>query len=297
MITVRVIHPESRAMNPWTTSERINSVILLMPDPLQPLQWWNADAIHNCDTSGKSPCDNFSPRPMASKAGLGSNSPIMSNPWIFETQITKTLLWKKQDGIPVACVGLCDDLGQMIFWPNSWQNVQQLRTIIFIKIMMTTTLTIGIWRLLLNKIMWHEESTGTLNLIPRQKDSIFSLCLLSFSPSGHSKFFLEAYIPNYPHQHPKRFSKPAAPPAYVHQRHLSSMPCRLAQLLLLLMFLNQMKAFQRSSIHGWTTILKQSQCNACESTTSNMSTSSDTRRDSLTRFVESSLRCMSLAAV
>ena len=154
MVKVRVIHPESRAMNPWTTSERINSVILLMPDPLQPLQRWNTDAIHNCDTSGKSPCDNFSPRPMASKAGLGSNSPIMSNPWIlnsiFETEITKTLLWKKQDGIPVACVGLCDDLGQMIFWPNTWQKctkVQQLSTIIFIKFMMTTTLTIDIWRL------------------------------------------------------------------------------------------------------------------------------------------------------
>lgn len=145
--------------------------------------------------------------------------------------------------------------------------------------------------------MSHEESTGTLNLIPRQKDSMFSLCQLSFSPSGHSKFFLEAYIPIYPHQHPKRFSKPAAPPAYVHQRHLSSMPCRLAQLLLLLMFPNQMNTFQRSSIHGCTTILKLSQCNACESTTSNMSTSCDTPRDSSTRFVESTLRCMSSAAV
>lgn len=48
------------------------------------------------------------------------------------------------------------------------------------------------WRLTFDdwlEIMSHEESTGTLNLIPRQKDSIFSLCLLSFSPSGHCKFF------------------------------------------------------------------------------------------------------------
>lgn len=68
-----------------------------MPDPPQPLQWWNADSIHNCDTRGKSPCDNFLPCPMASKAG-GSNS-LRSNPWILnsiiETQITETLRVQK----------------------------------------------------------------------------------------------------------------------------------------------------------------------------------------------------------
>lgn len=44
------------------------------------------------------------------------------------------------------------------------------------------------------------------------------------------------------------------------------MPRRLAQLLFLLMLSNQMNTFQRSSSHGWTTILKLSQCNACDTT-------------------------------